>query len=299
MPIILPSDYHSIQQIQRNNLIRWIPRNQLNDSALSTPLKIGILNIMPLGHQYELNILNSLGFSNFDIQPIWIKLNTHNYKSWPQGYIEKFYVSYDSIKDEEELDGLIITGTPLEHLDFEEVNYWNEIVNIINDARDRFPSTLGLCWAGMAMAYLLGVKKVVFKTKLFGVFQLENKAPNHPIMGSTDDTFFCPQSRYAGMDNQEIEKAETRGDLKLLAFSKEAGYPIYETPDHKQLIHLGHPEYNSSRLAYEAKRDSDNPEVPPISNFDYSNPSNVWKMHRHTFFQQWLNFCHEKSRLKI
>ena len=159
MPIILPSDYHSIQQIQRNNLIRWIPRNQLNDSALSTPLKIGILNIMPLGHQYELNILNSLGFSNFDIQPIWIKLNTHNYKSWPQGYIEKFYVSYDSIKDEGELDGLIITGTPLEHLDFEEVNYWNEIVNIINDARDRFPSTLGLCWAGMAMAYLLGVKK--------------------------------------------------------------------------------------------------------------------------------------------
>ena len=299
MPIILPSDYHSIQQIQRNNLIRWIPRNQLNDSALSTPLKIGILNIMPLGHQYELNILNSLGFSNFDIQPIWIKLNTHNYKSWPQGYIEKFYVSYDSIKDEGELDGLIITGTPLEHLDFEEVNYWNEIVNIINDARDRFPSTLGLCWAGMAMAYLLGVKKVVFKTKLFGVFQLENKAPNHPIMGSTDDTFFCPQSRYAGMDNKEIEKAETRGDLKLLAFSKEAGYPIYETPDHKQLIHLGHPEYNSSRLAYEAKRDSDNPEVPPISNFDYSNPSNVWKMHRHTFFQQWLNFCHEKSRLKI
>ena len=299
MPIILPSDYHSIQQIQRNNLIRWIPRNQLNDSALSTPLKIGILNIMPLGHQYELNILNSLGFSNFDIQPIWIKLNTHNYKSWPQGYIEKFYVSYDSIKDEGELDGLIITGTPLEHLDFEEVNYWNEIVNIINDARDRFPSTLGLCWAGMAMAYLLGVKKVVFQTKLFGVFQLENKAPNHPIMGSTDDTFFCPQSRYAGMDNKEIEKSETRGDLKLLAFSEEAGYPIYETPDHKQLIHLGHPEYNSSRLAYEAKRDSDNPEVPPISNFDYSNPSNVWKMHRHTFFQQWLNFCHEKSRLKI
>ena len=91
-----------------------------------------------------------------------------------------------------------------------------------------------------------------------------------------------------------MQKAECQS-----AFSEEAGYPIYETPDHKQLIHLGHPEYNSSRLAYEAKRDSNNPEVPPISNFDYSNPSNVWKMHRHTFFQQWLNFCYEKSRLKI
>ncbi|MQG19462.1 MAG: homoserine O-succinyltransferase [SAR202 cluster bacterium] len=299
MSIILPSNYHSIQQIQQNSLIRCVSKNQLSNLDPSNPIKIGILNIMPLGHQYELNILNSLGFTNFNIEPIWLKLNSHDYKSWPPGYIEKFYISYEKAKNEIALDGLIITGTPLEHLDFEEVNYWNEIVGIINDARNSFPSTLGLCWAGMAMAYLLGVKKVVFQTKLFGVFELENKAPNHPIMGATDDKFFCPQSRYAGMDNKEIEKAENRGDLKLLAFGKEAGYPIYETPDHKQLIHLGHPEYNSSRLAYEAKRDSGNPNVPPISNFDYSKPKNVWKMHRHTFFQQWLNFCHEKSRLKI
>tara|TARA_B100001123_G_scaffold177320_1_gene203320 strand:+ start:7127 stop:7891 length:765 start_codon:yes stop_codon:yes gene_type:complete len=254
---------------------------------------------MPLGHQYELNILNSIGFTDFDIEPIWIKLNTHNYKTWPQGYVDKFYISYDEVKDQQALDGFIITGAPIEHLNFEEVTYWNEIVKIINDARDRFPSTLGLCWAGMAMAYLLGVKKVLYETKLFGVFELENKVPNHPIMGATDDKFFCPQSRNAGMDNQDIEKAEIRGDLTALAFSEETGYPIYETPDHKQIVHLGHPEYNSSRLAYEAKRDSDDPNVPPITNFDFANPSNVWKMHRHTFFHQWIKFCYEKSRLKI
>ena len=80
-----------------------------------------------------------------------------------------------------------------------------------------------------------------------------------------------------------------------MAYSEEVGYPIYETPDHKQVIHLGHPEYNSSRLAYEAKRDVDNPRVPPISNFDFKNPSNVWKMHRHTFYQQWVKLCYEES----
>ena len=298
MPLILPSDYHSIEKIQQNKLIRWIPQERLNDVKSSNPIRIGILNIMPLGHQYELNILNSIGFTNFDIQPIWIKLNTHHYKSWPEGYVEKFYINYDEIKDQQALDGFIITGTPIEHLDFEEVTYWKEITTIINDARDRFPSTLGLCWAGMAMAYLLGVKKIVYKTKLFGVFELENKVQNHPIMG-TNDKFFCPQSRHAGMDNEDIEKAELRGDLTALAFSKETGYPIYETPDHKQIVHLGHPEYNSSRLAYEAKRDADNPKVPPITNFDFTNPYNVWKMHRHTFFGEWIKFCYEKSRLGI
>ena len=295
MSLILPSDYHSIQQIQQNNLIQWIPSDQTDDLPASRHLRIGILNIMPIGHQYELNILNSLGFTNFVIEPIWIKLKTHTYKTWPNGYVEKFYVTYKEAKDQGNLDGFIITGTPLEHLKFEEITYWNEIVSIMDDARDNVPSTLGLCWAGMAMAYLLGVKKIVYEQKLFGVFQLENKAPNHPIMSATDDRFFCPQSRNAGMDNEDIEKAESRGDLKALAYSEEVGYPIYETPDHKQVIHLGHPEYNSSRLAYEAKRDSADPNVPPIKNFDFTNPSNVWKMHRHTFYHQWVKFCYEKS----
>ena len=295
MSLILPSDYHSINVIQQNNIIHWIPQDRKDDYQTSNRMRIGILNLMPLGHQYELNILNSIGFTNFEIEPVWFKLKTHTYKTWPEGYVEKFYTNYEEVKDQQPLDGFIITGTPIEHLDFEEVTYWKEIINIINDSRDRFPSTLGLCWAGMAMAYLLGVKKIVYKSKLFGVYQLQNIAQNHPIMGAADSTFPCPQSRNAGMDNKDIEKAETKGDLRALAYSDEVGYPIYETPDHKQLIHLGHPEYNSSRLADEAERDIDNPDVPPITNFDFANPSNIWKMHRHTFFQQWLNFCYEKS----
>ena len=296
MSLILPSDYHSINIVKQNNLIRWLPKDKIDAHQTSNRMTIGILNLMPLGHQYELNILNSIGFTNFEIEPVWFKLKTHNYTTWPKGYVDKFYINYEEVKDQDPLDGFIITGTPIEHLDFEDVTYWNEIIEIINDSRDRFPSTLGLCWAGMAMAYLLGVKKIVYETKMFGVFKLQNTAPNHIIMGATDHTFSCPQSRNAGMDSKGIEKAVSKGDLRALAFSDEVGYPIYETPDHKQIVHLGHPEYNAKRLAYEAKRDNDNPKVPPIKNFDFKNPSNIWKMHRHTFFQQWLNFCNDKSR---
>ena len=295
LSLILPSDYHSIKQIQRNRLLQWIPSDTSDTVLPQKHLRIGILNIMPIGHEYELNILNSLGSTNFHIEPVWIKLETHLYKTWPKDYVDNSYMTYEEAKHQGNLDGFIITGTPLEHLPFEEITYWNEIISIMNDARDTVTSTLGLCWAGMAMAYLLGVKKIVYEKKMFGVFELKNTAPDHPIMAATDDKFVCPQSRNAGMDSDDIEKAESRGDLKALAYSEEVGYPIYETPDHKQVIHLGHPEYNSSRLAYEAKRDVDNPRVPPISNFDFKNPSNVWKMHRHTFYQQWVKLCYEKS----
>jgi homoserine O-succinyltransferase len=291
MPLILPSNYHGISQIEQSNIVQWISDKSINNNIHAKSLRIGIVNIMPLGHEYELNLLNSLGFTNFIVQPIWIRLKSHTYKTWPDDYLDKYYITYDEAKDQGHLDGLIITGAPIEHLDFEEVTYWQEIVNIITDARESCPSTLGLCWAGMAMAYLAGVKKVVFEKKLFGVFELENQIPNHPVMGALDDKFVCPQSRNAGMDSLDMQKAESRGDLNLLAHSDETGYTIYETPDHKQLIHLGHPEYNSGRLAYEAKRDSTDPGVPPISNFDFEHPTNVWKMHRHTFYQQWLNYC--------
>ncbi|MBA66331.1 MAG: homoserine O-succinyltransferase [Chloroflexi bacterium] len=290
MSLLLPTNYHAIPHIEHNDIVQWTPLGQNNDS--SNHLRIGILNIMPLGHEYELNILNSLGFTTYEVEPIWIKLKSHTYKTWPEGYVDREYITYEQAKDQGRLDGLIITGAPVEHLRFEEVTYWREIVNIINDSRDNCPSTLGLCWAGMAMAHLVGVKKNVFEKKLFGVFELENQISNHVIMGASDDKFVCPQSRNAGMDDIDMQRAESRGDLNLLAYGEEAGYTIYETPDHKQLIHIGHPEYNSGRLAYEARRDSTDPAVPPISNFDFENPANVWKMHRHTFYQQWLNYCH-------
>ena len=133
----------------------------------------------------------------------------------------------------------IITGAPIEHLAFEEVKYWDEFVKIVNEARNSCASTLGLCWAGFALAYLAGVNKQVFDRKLFGVFPLKSLVPGHPLMGTQDDEFICPQSRFAGLPDLEMEKAQKEGKLNLLAYGEKVGYTIFESNDQKQLMHLG------------------------------------------------------------
>lgn len=296
MTLIIRSDYHAVPLIEKNG-IKWISLDQAKTQDIR-PLRIGILNIMPLGEQYELNLLNPLGLSVLQIEPIWIRLKSHAYKTWPEGHLDQLYSNYEEATKNYPLDGLIVTGAPVEHLDFEDVRYWAEIVEIINDARKNCPSTLGLCWGAMALAYMAGVEKTIFDQKLFGVFELQNLASSHPIMGALDDTFFCPQSRIAGTSNEQMEAAYNKGDLNLLAFGQESGYPIFETTDQKQIMHMGHPEYNSRRLVYEAKRDLSNPTVPSIHNFDINNPKNIWRMHRNTFFQQWIRFCYIKISLK-
>jgi homoserine O-succinyltransferase len=279
------------------NKIRWLPIEQAVTQDIR-PLRIGILNIMPLGEQYEMNLLNPLGLSILQIEPIWIRLESHAYKTWPKGYIDDLYQTYEQATKEAPLDGLIVTGAPVEHLEYEEVQYWNEFSNLISDARINCPSTLGLCWGGFALAYLSGIPKVNFSEKLFGVFELDNLDTSHPITGALDDKFFCPQSRYAGLSDHAMEKAQLNGEINLLAYGKESGYTIFESTDHRQLMHIGHPEYNAGRLANEAIRDRYNPSVPAISNFDFNNPMNQWRMHRNTFFQQWIHYCYTSISLK-
>jgi homoserine O-succinyltransferase len=296
MTLIIRSDYHALPMIEQNK-IRWLPIEQAVTQDIR-PLRIGILNIMPLGEQYEMNLLNPLGLSILQIEPIWIRLESHAYKTWPKGYIDDLYQTYEQATKEAPLDGLIVTGAPVEHLEYEEVQYWNEFSNLISDARINCPSTLGLCWGGFALAYLSGIPKVNFSEKLFGVFELDNLDTSHPITGALDDKFFCPQSRYAGLSDHAREKAQLNGEINLLAYGKESGYTIFESTDHRQLMHIGHPEYNAGRLANEAIRDRYNPSVPAISNFDFNNPMNQWRMHRNTFFQQWIHYCYTSISLK-
>ena len=249
---------------------------------------------MPLGEKYEFNILHPLGLSVLQLEPIWIRLESHNYKSWEPKHVDDIYVTYEEAMRDQPLDGLILTGAPVETVDFEDVYYWEEIKTILSDARKNIPSTLGLCWAGFVMAYLEGVKKLNYDHKLFGVFELKNLAPDHPIIGELDDVFFCPQSRQAGMPDEAMEEASESGRLKLLAYGPEAGYSIFSTTDERFIAHTGHPEYNATRLAEEAKRDHGNPEVPAPVNFDFNNPLNRWRSHRNIFFAQWVSYCYLK-----
>ena len=292
MTLIVRSDYHAVPILERNG-IRWIPPAQAKRQDIR-PLRIGILNIMPLGEKYEFNILHPLGLSVLQLEPVWIRLESHSYKSWEPKHVADIYVTYEEAMRDQPLDGLILTGAPVETVDFEDVYYWEEIKTILSDARKNIPSTLGLCWAGFVMAYLEGVKKINYDHKLFGVFELKNLAPDHPIIGELDDVFFCPQSRQAGMSDEAMEEASESGRLKLLAYGPEAGYSIFSTTDERFIAHTGHPEYNATRLAEEAKRDHGNPEVPAPANFDFNNPLNLWRSHRNTFFAQWVSYCYFK-----
>jgi|TARA_B110000091_G_scaffold17685_1_gene16711 homoserine O-succinyltransferase len=292
MTLIVRSDYHAVPILERNG-IRWIPPAQAKRQDIR-PLRIGILNIMPLGEKYEFNILHPLGLSVLQLEPVWIRLESHSYKSWEPKHVADIYVTYKEAMRDQPLDGLILTGAPVETVDFEDVYYWEEIKTILSDARKNIPSTLGLCWAGFVMAYLEGVKKINYDHKLFGVFELKNLAPDHPIIGELDDVFFCPQSRQAGMPDEAMEEASESGRLKLLAYGPEAGYSIFSTTDERFIAHTGHPEYNATRLAEEAKRDHGNPEVPAPANFDFNNPLNLWRSHRNTFFAQWVSYCYFK-----
>jgi len=295
MALILPRSYHKISSVEKNH-ISWI-EPELAERQDIRPLRIGILNIMPLGKQYEFNLLHPLGLSPLQIEPIWLRLKSHNYKTWDLSHLSKLYISWNEAMFPRPLDGLIITGAPVEHLPFEEVTYWSELVEIIEEARTKCASTLGLCWAGFALAYLEGVRKIIFKKKLFGVYPLKSLVPAHSIMGTQDDRFLCPQSRHAGLPDQDMEEAQQKGRLNLLAYGEKVGYTIFETTDQRQLMHLGHPEYNVARLLSEMERDKERGDVPPPENFDSSEPNTAWRSHRNLLFQQWLWFCYQRVSL--
>ncbi len=295
MALILPRGYHKISDVERNH-ISWI-EPELAKRQDIRPLRIGILNIMPLGKQYEFNLLHPLGLSPLQIEPIWIRLTSHSYKTWDSSHLSENYVCWEDAMSPEPLDGLIITGAPVEHLDFEEVKYWPELVELIHHARRCCASTLGLCWAGFAMAYLSGVEKTVFKKKLFGVFPMRSLIPAHSIMGTQDDTFVCPQSRYAGLSDDSMEEAQRKGILKLLSYGEKVGYTIFETTDQRQLMHLGHPEYNVARILSEMERDKARGDVLPPENFNPEKSDTLWRSHRNLMFQQWLWFCYQRVSL--
>ena len=297
MALILPRSYHKIASIEKNH-ISWI-EPELAERQDIRPLRIGILNIMPLGKQYEFNLLHPLGLSPLQIEPIWIRLKSHSYRTWDLEHLKNLYVYWEEAMSPKPLDGLIITGAPVEHLPFEEVHYWKELVNLIEEAKLKCASTLGLCWAGFAMAYMVGVEKENFNKKLFGVYPMRSLVPSHSLMGTQDDEFFCPQSRHAGLPDIEMEKAEQKGKLRLLAHGEKVGYTIFETPDQRQLMHLGHPEYNVDRLKSEMQRDKKRGDVPPPENFDLTKSNTSWRSHRNLLFQQWLWFCYQRVSLSV
>jgi len=295
MTIIIPNDYHAKVALQQRRIL-CIPEAQAEKQDIR-PLRIGILNIMPEAENYEFNLLYPLGRSVLQIEPIWIKLKGHKYSSSNADHLEHNYVLFEDAIRHKHLDGLIISGAPVEHLPYTEVKYWNELTDIIGFARNNIASTLGICWGGMALAGYLRIPKLDYEKKLFGVFETENINKNHPITGEMDDIYWCPNSRYAGIADEELEKAQKSGLVNLLAYSKEAGYVIFESSDKNFIMHLGHFEYDANRLVMEYERDIAKglPNVVPPQNVDLKNPLNRWRAQNLEFFSQWIKYVYQKT----
>jgi homoserine O-succinyltransferase len=295
MTIVVPKDYHGISALESSK-VQCIS----NDDAVKEDiraLRIGILNIMPKAETYEYRLLHPLGRSVMQIEPVWIRLKTHKYSSSDQSHLDKLYVPFEEAVDRSRLDGLIVTGAPVEEIPFEEVVYWDEIKRILKYARNNIPSTLGICWGGLALAKFLGIDKTVYAKKIFGVYETYNLNREHPITGEMDDIFWCAQSRHSGIEDGVLEQERDKGNVRLLAHAKDAGYVIFESSDSRFLIHLGHPEYEPQRLIEEYNRDAakGRDDVEPPLNLDLNNPVNMQRSHRTEFFTEWIKYLHEST----
>ena len=295
MTVVLQKDYHATSALQERRVVCITPEMAAKEDIRA--LRIGILNIMPQAENYEFSLLYPLGRSVLQIEPIWIRLQTHKYASTDQNHLDKLYVSFEEAVARKKLDGLIVTGAPVEEIPFEQVTYWEEIQRVLRYSQKNIVSTLGLCWGALALAKHLGIDKVSFQQKLFGVFETNNLNRDHRITGDMDDVFWCPQSRHSGIADDVLERERDKGTVNLLAHSKEGGYVIFESADQRFLMHLGHQEYEPGRLIEEYNRDVrlGRKDVFPPKNVNLDKPANLWRAHRNEFFTQWIRFIHEMS----
>ncbi len=299
MAIIVPENYHAKKALE-NSRVHCISSFNAQKQDFR-PLRIAILNIMPEANTYEYNILFPIGRAIIQIEPVWIRLKTHAYKSTSKEHLDELYISFDEAIKNRGLDGLIITGAPVEEKSFKDVWFWDELSGILDYAKNNIASTLGICWGGLALANYIGIDKMLFDKKLFGVYPLDNIDRTNRITGDLDDVFMSPQSRHAGISDKVLEAERDKGNINLLAHSDEAGYVIFESADKSFIMHLGHPEYETDRLVNEYNRDlkKGRSDVPLPLNLDIENPKNNWRGHSLEFFQQWVKDVYIRTPYEI
>lgn len=257
------------------------------------PLHIALLNLMPLKIVTETQILRCLSNTPIQIEVDLIQTETYHSKNTPEDHLLTFYKTFDDIRDRK-YDGFIITGAPVENLEFEDVEYWDELVKIMDWSKSHVHSTLHICWGAQAGLYHhYGIPKYPLPQKMSGIFKHHVLYPQEPLLRGFDDIFAAPHSRHT-----EVRAADIRKDsrLRLLAESHEAGVYIVEAMNGRQIFVLGHGEYDSDTLKSEYERDlakGMNPEIPKHY-FHNDDPCSdilvTWKAHAHLFYTNWVNY---------
>ncbi|MBM4358294.1 MAG: homoserine O-succinyltransferase [Deltaproteobacteria bacterium] len=256
-------------------------------------LRVGVVNLMPRLETYEPSLRALFAASGHAVEPVWIRLATHAYRSSDPAHLDAHYRSYERAQEDGVLDGLLLTGAPVEHLPLAEVRYWPELSQLLDDARDRLRGTLGICWGAMALAEREGVRKAVFARKVFGVYRHTTSSHAKELLGLDGPEFACPQSRFAGFDRAETEQAERAGRVLTLGDGSDAGPTLLATPDGAVMMHLGHPEYDASRLGFEWRRDAaaGRTDVDPPRGYDLERdrPELDWSSDSAAFLRGWLD----------
>lgn len=291
MPIKVQSNLPAIKVLESENIF-VMP----DDVALRQdirPLKILILNLMPTKIATETQLLRLLGNSPLQVDIELLQMASHTSKNTSPHHLTTFYKTFNQIKNET-FDGLIITGAPVEHLEFEEVDYWDELCEIMEWSKHNVYSTFHICWGAQAgLYYHYGIKKYQLDKKLSGIYSHKVLNPNHPLMRGFDDTFELPQSRYTGVHEADVRKCPY---LEILSISDMAGVSVVVNKTGRQVYVTGHAEYDRETLANEYFRDKNkglNPDVP----YNYfpqddasKTPPMVWRSNATLLYTNWLNY---------
>ena len=258
------------------------------------PLRILLFNLMPTKIVTETQILRALSNSPLQVEVVFLNTKTHASKNTPHEHLVDFYKTFDEIENEK-FDGMIITGAPVENMEFEEVDYWDELTSVMEWSKSHVTSTLHICWGAQAgLYYHYGIKKHRLEKKMSGVFEHRVQKKKNKLVRGFDETFFAPHSRHT---ETRIEEVKAVPELDIIAVSDEAGLYLTASKDGKHVFVMGHSEYDADTLDKEYKRDSErglNPEIP-VNYYKNNNPLlrpvMRWRAHSTLLFVNWLNYC--------
>ena len=290
MPIKIPNNLPAVNILAKENIFVMNETRALSQDI--RPLKFVIVNLMPTKIETETQLLRLLSNTPLQMEITLLKMNSYISRNISEEHMKNFYKTFDDIKNEK-FDGLIITGAPVETIEFEKVDYWKELTEILKWSNRHVFSTLYICWGAQAgLYYHYGIKKYPLKEKLFGIYPLELNDSNIALFRGFDEIFYIPQSRHTEVKEEDINKIE---ELEILAKSPEAGVSIVRTKDKRRIFVTGHMEYDRMTLASEYERDVKlGKEISvPFNYYPEDDPKKTplfkWRGHANLFFINWIN----------
>ena len=291
MPLRLPDKLPAIEFLKHENI--FVLGDERANSQDIRPLRIVVLNLMPLKITTETDLIRLLSNSPLQLDIQFMKVKAHTSKNTPVEHMQAFYRDFEKMADEK-FDGMIITGAPVEHLEYEQVNYWEEVSGIFDWARTHVTSTLYICWAAQAGLYhRYGVPKYALPEKMFGIFPQTPLCPSLPIFRGFDDVFYMPHSRHTELRREDILAVP---ELSIIAESPQSGVGMVMARGGREIFITGHSEYSPYTLDTEYKRDLGKglPIKMPLNYYRNDDPSQpplvTWRAHGNLLFQNWLNY---------